>query len=102
MLLEFCDVMLPCFLQMLLEFCGVMLPCFVQMLLEFCDGGAVDSIMVELDRGLKEPQIAYITRGMVEGLQYLHQHMVLHRDIKAGNVLLTTDGGVKLSESICS
>ncbi|KAF0287656.1 STE20-like serine/threonine-protein kinase [Amphibalanus amphitrite] len=68
------------------------------MLLEFCDGGAVDSIMVELDRGLKEPQIAYITRGMVEGLQYLHQHKVVHRDIKAGNVLLTTDGGVKLSE----
>ena len=71
----------------------------LQMLLEFCDGGAVDSIMVELDRGLKEPQIAYITRGMVEGLQYLHQHKVVHRDIKAGNVLLTTDGGVKLSES---
>ena len=69
------------------------------MLLEFCDGGAVDSIMVELDRGLKEPQIAYITRGMVEGLQYLHQHKVVHRDIKAGNVLLTMDGGVKLSES---
>ena len=68
------------------------------MLLEFCDGGAVDSIMVELDRGLKEPQIAYVTRGMVEGLQYLHQNKVVHRDIKAGNVLLTTDGGVKLSE----
>ena len=68
------------------------------MLLEFCDGGAVDSIMVELDRGLKEPQIAYITRGMVEGLEYLHQNKVVHRDIKAGNVLLTMDGGVKLSE----
>ena len=76
--------------------CCPVFPC--QMLLEFCDGGAVDSIMVELDRGLKEPQIAYITRGMVEGLQYLHQHKVVHRDIKAGNVLLTMDGGVKLSE----
>ncbi|XP_037077906.1 serine/threonine-protein kinase 10-like [Pollicipes pollicipes] len=68
------------------------------MLLEFCDGGAVDSIMVELDRGLKEPQIAYIARGMVEGLEYLHNNNVIHRDIKAGNVLLTTDGGVKLTD----
>ena len=84
---------------MLLCFVASLLPCFPQMLLEFCDGGAVDSIMVELDRGLKEPQIAYITRGMVEGLQYLHEHKVVHRDIKAGNVLLTMDGGVKLSES---
>ncbi|XP_018015536.1 serine/threonine-protein kinase 10 isoform X1 [Hyalella azteca] len=68
------------------------------MYLEFCDGGAVDSIMVDLDRPLTEEQISYITHHLLQALDYVHRHRVIHRDIKAGNVLLTTDGGVKLAD----
>ncbi|NXE84315.1 STK10 kinase, partial [Cochlearius cochlearius] len=32
-------------------------------------------------------------------LQYLHGCKIIHRDVKAGNVLLTLDGDVKLGES---
>ncbi|XP_058834945.1 serine/threonine-protein kinase 10-like isoform X4 [Topomyia yanbarensis] len=68
------------------------------MLIEYCDGGALDSIMVELEKPLTEPQIAYVCKHMVAGLFHLHKNKVIHRDLKAGNVLLTMDGGVKLAD----
>jgi len=68
------------------------------MFIEYCDGGALDSIIVDLEKGLTEKQIAYVTREMVEGLVHLHTHRVIHRDLKAGNVLLTTAGEVKLAD----
>ncbi|XP_050545072.1 serine/threonine-protein kinase 10 isoform X2 [Daktulosphaira vitifoliae] len=68
------------------------------MLIEYCDGGALDSIMVELDRALIEEQIAYVCKYMCEALAFLHKCKVIHRDLKAGNVLLTTDAGVKIAD----
>jgi len=69
---------------------------FLQMLIEYCDGGALDSIMLELEKPLTELQIAYVCQNMVKGLDFLHKAKVIHRDLKAGNVLLTMSGGVKL------
>ncbi|XP_069677773.1 serine/threonine-protein kinase 10 isoform X2 [Periplaneta americana] len=68
------------------------------MLIEYCDGGALDSIMVELEKPLTEPQIAFVCQQMCKGLGFLHQSKVIHRDLKAGNVLLTMAGGVKLAD----
>lgn len=68
------------------------------MYLEYCDGGAMDSIMVDLDRPLTEPQIAYVCKYLCRALVYIHSNKVIHRDLKAGNVLLTMDGGVKLAD----
>ncbi|CAB0001996.1 unnamed protein product [Nesidiocoris tenuis] len=69
-----------------------------KMLIEYCDGGALDSIMVELEKPLTEPQIAYVCQHMCRGLSFLHQNKIIHRDLKAGNVLLTMEGGVKLAD----
>ena len=68
------------------------------MFIEYCDGGALDSIIIDLEKGLTEKQIAYVTRQMCLGLSYLHRNRVIHRDLKAGNVLLTTAGQVKLAD----
>lgn len=68
------------------------------MLIEYCDGGAVDSIMVELEKPLTEHQIAYVCQHMCQGLEFLHKSHIIHRDLKAGNVLLTMEGGVKLAD----
>jgi len=67
-----------------------------QMYIEFCAGGALDSIIADLERPLTEAQIKFICREMCEGLHFLHEHGVIHRDIKAGNVLLTHDGNIKI------
>ncbi|XP_074772265.1 serine/threonine-protein kinase 10 isoform X2 [Athene noctua] len=71
---------------------------FGQIMIEFCPGGAVDATMLELDRGLTEPQIQVICRQMLEALHYLHSKKIIHRDLKAGNVLLTQDGDIKLAD----
>ncbi|KAJ6221662.1 hypothetical protein RDWZM_000207 [Blomia tropicalis] len=68
------------------------------MLIEFCEGGAIDSIMLDLEKPLTEPQIKYVCREMCKGLEFLHSKKVIHRDLKAGNVLLTLDGDVKIAD----
>ena len=55
-----------------------------QMFLEFCDGGALDSILVDLQKGLTEAQIAYVTHQICVGLGHLHRCAIIHRDLKAG------------------
>ncbi|XP_004697186.1 serine/threonine-protein kinase 10 [Echinops telfairi] len=67
-------------------------------MIEFCPGGAVDAIMLELDRGLTEPQIQVICRQMLEALHFLHGKRIIHRDLKAGNVLMTLEGDIRLAD----
>ncbi|CAB3401123.1 unnamed protein product [Caenorhabditis bovis] len=68
------------------------------MMLEFCGGGAVDNIMLELEKPLTESQIRYIAYYVCEALKFIHSQNVIHRDLKAGNILLTDDGQVKLAD----
>ncbi|KAK2909234.1 hypothetical protein Q8A67_005071 [Cirrhinus molitorella] len=67
-------------------------------LIEFCAGGAVDAVMLELERPLTEPQIRVVCKQTLDALQYLHDNKVIHRDLKAGNILLTLNGDVKLAD----
>lgn len=68
------------------------------MYLEYCEVGAVDNIIHELEHGLSEPQIQSITKQMCTGLKFLHDNGVIHRDLKAGNVLVTADAIIKLAD----
>ncbi|TNN76391.1 TRAF2 and NCK-interacting protein kinase [Liparis tanakae] len=68
-----------------------------QLVMEFCGAGSVtDLIKNTKGNSLKEEWTAYICREILRGLAHLHQHKVIHRDIKGQNVLLTENAEVKL------
>lgn len=56
---------------------------------------------LELDHGLSEPQIRCISKQMFDALAFLHDRGCIHRDIKAGNILLCQNGTIRLGESCC-
>ncbi|XP_062848358.1 myosin-IIIa [Trichomycterus rosablanca] len=69
------------------------------LVLELCNGGSVtDLVKRTLKRGtlMDEPIIAYIVHEALMGLQHLHENKTIHRDIKGNNILLTTQGEIKL------
>ncbi|VDL61768.1 unnamed protein product [Hymenolepis diminuta] len=70
----------------------------IWMYLEYCSGGAVDDIMKNLDKPLTEPQIKFISREVISGLAFLHQHLIIHRDLKAGNILITSNYDIRLAD----
>jgi len=47
---------------------------------------------------LTEEEIATVLYYTLKGLEYLHERRKIHRDIKAGNILLNMDGDAKLAD----
>ena len=60
--------------------------------MEYCGGGSVSDILRLRKNTLDEEEIVVILRDTLKGLEYLHTQRKIHRDVKCGNILLTTDG----------
>jgi len=67
-------------------------------LMEYCDCGSVRDIMTVCDSMLDELQVACVLWYAAHGLAFLHGQKKIHRDIKAGNILVNARGECKLAD----
>ncbi|XP_039214176.1 mitogen-activated protein kinase kinase kinase 4 isoform X2 [Crotalus tigris] len=67
--------------------------------MEYCDEGTLE----EVSRlGLQEHVIRLYTKQITTAINVLHEHGIVHRDIKGANIFLTSSGLIKLGDFGCS
>lgn len=67
--------------------------------MELASGGSVRSLMkASRNAVLEEKYIVIIVREVLLGLSYLHKSAIIHRDIKAANILIAATGNVKICD----
>lgn len=49
-------------------------------------------------KAVTEPEARYFVRQTIQGVHYLHNNRVIHRDLKLGNLFLNDDMEVKIGE----
>ncbi|KAH9493017.1 p21 protein (Cdc42 Rac)-activated kinase [Bulinus truncatus] len=64
--------------------------------MELMECGTLRKIL--LQAVLKEEQAATVCSECLEGLKYLHENKIIHRDIKSENILISSTGDIKLSD----
>ncbi|KAH6652940.1 septation protein H [Truncatella angustata] len=69
----------------------------LNIILEYCENGSLHSICKAYGKFPENLVGIYMTQ-VLQGLQYLHDQGVIHRDIKGANILTTKDGKVKLAD----
>ncbi|KAF8957280.1 hypothetical protein BDZ97DRAFT_1924766 [Flammula alnicola] len=70
---------------------------FLYIILEFCENGSLHNISKRFGK-FPESLVAVYISQVLEGLVYLHDQGVIHRDIKGANILTNKDGTVKLAD----
>eukprot|EP01012_Entosiphon_sulcatum_P009404 TRINITY_DN15276_c0_g1_i1.p1 TRINITY_DN15276_c0_g1~~TRINITY_DN15276_c0_g1_i1.p1 ORF type:complete len:390 (-),score=44.64 TRINITY_DN15276_c0_g1_i1:31-1200(-) len=63
--------------------------------MEYLSGGSLQAILQEFNC-ISEPAVGAYSRQILEGLRYLHEHGIVHRDVKPLNAILDKNGVVKL------
>ncbi|XP_064260332.1 serine/threonine-protein kinase PAK 3-like [Passer domesticus] len=66
------------------------------LVMEYMDGGALSDVISK--SCLSEEEMAAVSRECLRGLDFLHSNHVIHQDLKSSNILLRTDGSVKLGD----
>ncbi|KAI8991759.1 hypothetical protein BDF20DRAFT_846245 [Mycotypha africana] len=70
---------------------------YINIFLEYVPGGSIASCLAKTGK-FEVPLVRFFTRQILMGVAYLHSRNVLHRDIKAGNILLDQNGVCKITD----
>uniref|UniRef100_A0A673HBB2 non-specific serine/threonine protein kinase n=1 Tax=Sinocyclocheilus rhinocerous TaxID=307959 RepID=A0A673HBB2_9TELE len=72
--------------------------CFTYMVMEYCVCGMQEMLDSVTEKRFPVFQAHGYFSQLLDGLEYLHSQGIVHKDIKPGNLLLTTDGALKISD----
>ncbi|KAL4278063.1 hypothetical protein GQ457_03G037820 [Hibiscus cannabinus] len=65
---------------------------------EFMSGGSVYDLLHKQKYGFKLPFLLKVAIDVSKGMSYLHQNSIMHRDLKAANLLMDENGVVKIAD----
>ena len=60
--------------------------------MEYCNAGSLLDLNRATEKTLTEPQLRAVIACSLLGLVYIHEQRSIHRDIKAGNLLISSSG----------
>ncbi|XP_055350897.1 mitogen-activated protein kinase kinase kinase A-like [Paramacrobiotus metropolitanus] len=67
------------------------------LIMELCQGNTLRSLAIQ-SHGLDYAKVLDITQQILSGLEYLHLHHIVHRDLKGQNILVGMNGAIKLAD----
>ena len=66
--------------------------------MEYADGGTLAEYLTQQTQPLPEHKVLEMFLQIAEAISYVHDHNILHRDIKAANIFLSRDGTLKIGD----
>ncbi|KAK4365547.1 hypothetical protein RND71_016905 [Anisodus tanguticus] len=81
------------------SFCSFVVESYLWVVMPFmAEGSCLHLMKIAYPDGFEESAICSMLKETLKALEYLHRHGHIHRDVKAGNILLDTNGAVKLGD----
>ncbi|VEN46850.1 unnamed protein product [Callosobruchus maculatus] len=71
--------------------------------MEYCSEGTLENLIASTEKGLPELLVRRYTFQLLSGVVCLHDHGIVHRDIKTANIFLTNEGNcLKIGDFGCA
>ncbi|KAN0053289.1 hypothetical protein ACTA71_009738 [Dictyostelium dimigraforme] len=69
------------------------------LVMDYLGGGSLADIMkFKYPDGIPEVLAVTVLKSLLKGLEYLHSHQRIHRDLKSDNILIGEDGAIELAD----
>ncbi|XP_066264089.1 uncharacterized protein [Branchiostoma lanceolatum] len=66
--------------------------------MEYADGGTLAKYVGQRETPLSEKEILFMFQQIVAAIRHIHEHNILHRDLKTANIFLTKEGVIKVGD----